>query len=220
MKRTFKNKLAYPIMLIALLFVAFTPIRVFAEAEAFILSTTSMNLKADQTEGFTIGTEIGAGRIDITSSDETVATVDKEAIFLDKSQSTSGPDEASVTVTAIGVGSATITITTTDFADFDTLESLNGITKTIDVVVEEGTTRPTGPDTLVDPENTDNGESDDESEYLPVPSTASRTPDTGGNTDGDNGGAELFYIFPVTIIGGIIIYSIYFGKNKRRKFEL
>ena len=224
MNKKIKNKLKGVCLAVAAL-ACIMPMKAFAVGtNGFEVSISSVKLQPGGQKEFEITPTNGVGRLNISSSNTQVATVSESAVFLD------GKSEK-VTITAGKVGSAVITVLATDnFADFETENILEGQSATINVTVAEKTPDdsddpgekddPTNSDTPVDPKNTDDGEGDDKSEYLPVPSTAGKTPDTGGNTDNNNGGAELLYVFPIVIIGGIIIYSRYFGKNKRRKFEL
>lgn len=206
------------------------PVRVFAvDTNGFEVSISSVKLQPGEEKKFAITPTNGVGRLNISSSNEQVAAVSESAVFLD-----GGSEE--VTITAGKIGRAMITILATDnFADFETESILEGQSATINVTVAEeipdgpgGQDSPDGPDSPVGPidpvDPVDPKESGDEGgdgdEELPVPSTAGTTPNTGSNTDDNNGGVELLYVFPVILIGVIIVYNRYFGKNKRRKFEL
>lgn len=225
MNKKIKNKIKVACLaVIALACVA--PVKVFATgANGFEVSISSVKLQPGGQKEFEITPTNGVGRLNISSSNAQVATVSESAVFLD------GKSEK-VTITAGKIGSAVITIlATNNFADFETEDILEGQSSIINVTVAEKV-----PDDPVDPDDPANPaddpadsdqpvnprskNGDEKSDYLPVPSTAGTTPNTGSNTDNNNGGVELLYVFPIVIIGGIVIYNRYFGKNKRRKFEL
>ncbi len=102
------------------------------------VSTNTLNIAIEDTAVFTIAATNAAGRVDITSSDDNIASVSTNRIFLDSGLENQG--SADITVTGEGAGTATITVTVTDATTFDEDDlSTNTYTITVTVgpVVEE-----------------------------------------------------------------------------------
>ena len=91
------------------------------------VSTSNLNIALGGSATFTITANNAAGRVDITSSNPSVATVSTSSEYLDK-------DTKRITVTAHAEGSTAIKIYLTDVTTFD-YEILTGRTYTINVNV-------------------------------------------------------------------------------------
>lgn len=120
-KKVFKN-----ILIIALLlFLLMINNSVFA-AGSFSLNKSSATITEGKTTTFSINGSSATGRVDITSSDTSVATVSSSSEWLENSSST-------ITITAKKAGTSTITVTGT-VADSEGAEAT--ITKTLKVTVK------------------------------------------------------------------------------------
>lgn len=101
---------------------------VFAQGDVSI-STSSLNITKGETKTFTITANNSAGRIDISSSNNNVVSVNKTSTFLDMSSDT-------IIVNANNVGNAIIKIHIVDVTTYDD-ENLSGKTYTINVNVND-----------------------------------------------------------------------------------
>ncbi|HIU40270.1 MAG TPA: cadherin-like beta sandwich domain-containing protein [Candidatus Aphodocola excrementigallinarum] len=93
------------------------------------VSTTNLNITKGGTATFSITANNAAGRIDISSSNSSVASVSSSSLFLDMQSGT-------ITVKANQVGNTTIRVYATDVTTYDD-EDLTGRTYTINVNVTE-----------------------------------------------------------------------------------
>ena len=119
------------------------PINVFARG-SITPSTKNLTITKGSSATFTITASNAAGRIDISSSNSSVASVNKFSDFLDNSSTT-------ITVTGVSSGNATITVKLSDAATFDTEEELTG-SYSINVTVNEPQTN----NTEIEQNNTSN----------------------------------------------------------------
>ncbi len=96
------------------------------------LNTNSLSISKGKTSTFKVTGSCAAGRLTITSSNTSVATVDQADVFIDDSAVT-------ITVTAVNSGNATISIALTDMGDY--AGNVISGTKTVNVTVpSSGTT--------------------------------------------------------------------------------
>ena len=106
------------------------PISVFASDGGFNLTGTS-SMQKDSTATFTVAAYNSAGRLTISSSNPSVATVSNSDIFVDSNSPT-------FTVTAVAAGTTTITVSgTNNYATFDSEDSLAGFSRSITVTVTD-----------------------------------------------------------------------------------
>ena len=103
-------------------------LNVFAQGNVSI-STNSLNITKGESKTFTITSNNSAGRIDISSTDNSIASVSKSSTFLDMTSDT-------ITVTANSVGTTTIKVYIADMTTYDD-EDLSGKTYTINVNVSD-----------------------------------------------------------------------------------
>lgn len=115
---------------IIILCLCIMPLCVFAKGSINV-STKSITLSIGGSSTFKISASNAAGRVDISSSDTSVATVSKSNAFLDN-------DSISIKVTAKKEGTAKITVKISDAATYDE-EPLKG-SYAITVTVKEKTT--------------------------------------------------------------------------------
>lgn len=119
-------------LIILFIFIACT-LQVFA-AGSFSVSKSSTTITEGKTDSFTINGSSATGRVDITSSNASVATVSTSSQWLEN-------NSATVTITAKKAGTATITISGT-VADSNGEEAT--VTKTISVTVKAKATNTGG----------------------------------------------------------------------------
>ena len=103
-------------------------LNVFAQGNVSI-STNSLNITKGESKTFTISANNSAGRIDISSTDNSIASVSKSSTFLDMTSDT-------ITVTANNVGTTTIKVYIADMTTYDD-EDLSGKTYFISVNVSD-----------------------------------------------------------------------------------
>ena len=123
------KNLKYFILTIVLA-VCLLPYTVFAAGNVSV-STTKLTVKKGSTATFKITANNAAGRVDITSSNPSVATVSDSSLFLDMQSGT-------ITVTGKSAGTTTITIVTTDVTTYDD-EDISGKKYTVTVTVTDPT---------------------------------------------------------------------------------
>jgi len=128
-KKALKNITVLSILLISMLICNM----VFA-AGIFSVNKSSIELKEGKTSTFTIDGATATGKVEISSSDTSVATVSSSSVWLEKSSST-------ITVTAQKAGTATITVTGL-VADEKGIEDT--VTRTIKVTVKSEETNNSG----------------------------------------------------------------------------
>lgn len=90
------------------------------------VSTRSVNVEPNGSKSFTISASNAAGRVDITNSNPSVATISSSSEFLDN-------NSVSVTVTGKSVGTTIIKVITTDVATYDLEEVRTTYTITVTV---------------------------------------------------------------------------------------
>ena len=109
------------IIILSLLFPA-----IVNAAGGISVSTRSVNVEPNGSKSFTISASNAAGRVDITNSNPSVATISSFSEFLDN-------NSVSVTVTGKSVGTAIIKVITTDVATYDLEEVRTTYTITVTV---------------------------------------------------------------------------------------
>ena len=102
-------------------------------AGSITVSRTSFSLEKGSSGSFTVKATNAAGRVDISSSNTSVATVSESSVFLDNSSVT-------VKVTAVSAGKATVTVKVVDAATYD--EEVLSNTYSISVTVSNPTPAP------------------------------------------------------------------------------
>ncbi len=102
MKRSLKLIVIFSILLLP----------IFVQAGSISVNKGSLNIKPGGKASFVIKASEAAGRVDISSSDSSVATVSSSSAWLDN-------DSKTITVTGKSEGSATISVVLTDAAGYD-----------------------------------------------------------------------------------------------------
>lgn len=110
--------------LFILLFLCFSSMKVYASQ--ITVNPTSLSIQKGNIVAFKITAENCAGRVDVSTSDNSIASVNKTSIFLDNSTET-------IIVTGVNDGNATLTVQITDVTDYD-LKPVTG-TKSVPVYV-------------------------------------------------------------------------------------
>jgi len=98
------------------------------------ISTSNINIVKGSSANFTITATNAAGRVDITSSNSSVATISQSSVFLDMQSST-------ISVVGHSVGTATIKVHVVDGTTYDD-EDLTGRVYNINVTVVEPNNNP------------------------------------------------------------------------------
>lgn len=113
------------ILIVAIL----VPLKTYAVG-GFSVSTLDITLRPGESTTFSITASNSAGKIDLSTSDADIASIDKETIFLDM-------DSEDITIKANSIGTTTITVSaSSNFATYDE-EILEGQSCTITVNVTE-----------------------------------------------------------------------------------
>lgn len=128
-----KKILKFNLCLIILFILISCTAQVYA-AGSFSLSKSSSSITEGKTDSFTINGSDATGRVDITSSNTSVATVSSSSQWLENSS-------ASITITAKKAGTAKITVSGTVA---DKLGNESTVTKTISVTVKAKSTSSSG----------------------------------------------------------------------------
>lgn len=97
------------------------------------ISTTELVVPKGETKTFDIVIKNAVGKFDITTGDNSIATVDKDSIWLEAIEEES--DTKTITISGVEVGNTEITVNLSDVAAFDTEKELTGSYK-INVKVE------------------------------------------------------------------------------------
>ena len=141
------------VLIAVLLIASILPMTAFA-AGSITVSTGKIELKPGASGTFNIVANNAAGRVDISSSDTSVASVSTSSVFVD---SGSGTATYPVSVKANKVGTTVITVTCTDQTMTFDKEPLAGSYSITVVVAEPATTTTTkAPSTTKAPKPTDN----------------------------------------------------------------
>lgn len=119
-------KIKYLIIMLFMIFIL--PLGVLADGNISV-STSNINITKGGSSSFVITANNSAGRIDIKSSNPSVASVSQDSLFLDMSNST-------IIVSGNSAGSAIITVYVSDVTTYDD-EDLSGKTYSINVNVAE-----------------------------------------------------------------------------------
>lgn len=107
------------------------PFKVFA-IDGFNLSNSNINLYIDETKKITISSDVAVGKLNISSSNNAIASVNVSSVFIQNIGSSQD-----IEITGKTIGTTTVTVVAT--AEFATMEEeiLEGETKTITVNVIE-----------------------------------------------------------------------------------
>ena len=137
------------VLIAVLLIASILPMTAFA-AGSITVSTGKIELKPGASGTFNIVANNAAGRVDISSSDTSVASVSTSSVFVDSGMGTTYP----VSVKANKVGTTVITVTCTDQTMTFDKEPLAGSYSITVVVAEPATTTTTKPTTTKAPKPT------------------------------------------------------------------
>lgn len=207
--KNLKAKIAIVVM--ATMAIVGLDVRAYATEAVFTLSADTVYLDLGQKKDLAVESTVGVGRIDISSSDDSVVTLSDDKIFLDR-------DSAIVELEGKKVGTAVITFEAVDFAVFETEEEQNGISRTVTVVVEEGD-NPSGGSNKSGGDYNNGKMDDDRGVTIPNTSVGGDTPNTGqGQQNNDN---LDFAVGVLPVIVAVVAVLVYMRRvNKRhRKFE-
>lgn len=153
------------------------PLKAFAVG-GFSVSTQDITLRPGESTTFSITASNSAGKIDLSTSDANIASINSDNIFLDM-------DSEDITVKANSVGTATITASaSSNFATYDE-EILEGQSYTITINVVE--------DSQTDDDTQDDDTIDDQDDTKTAESAENiaNTPDTGSNSQTNSGSSQI-----------------------------
>lgn len=144
----------------------------------FSVSTQDITLRPGESTTFSITASNSAGKIDLSTSNADIASINSDNIFLDM-------DSEDITVKANSVGTATITASaSSNFATYDE-EILEGQSYTITINVVE--------DSQADDDTQDDDTIDDQDDTKTTETTetTANTPDTGSNSQTNSGSSQI-----------------------------
>lgn len=154
-----------------------TPFKTYAVG-GFSVSTQDITLRPGESASFSVTASNSAGKIDLSTSDANIASINSDNIFLDM-------DSEDITVKANSVGTATITASaSSNFATYDE-EILEGQSYTITINVVE--------DSQTDDDTQDDDTIDDQDDTKTAESAENiaNTPDTGSNSQTNSGSNQI-----------------------------
>lgn len=175
------------------------PLKAYATG-GFSVSTQDITLHPGESTSFTITASNSAGKINLLSSDASIASIDSESIFLDM-------DSEDVTINANNIGAATITVSaSSNFATYDE-EILEGQSYTITVNVVENSQADD------DAQNDDVIDNQDDTET--TEGTLS-TPDTGSNPQTNVGSSQIILSSIIGASFAIFSFAVFCLYNRKK----
>ncbi len=144
----------------------------------FSVSTQDITLRPGESASFSVTASNSAGKIDLSTSNADIASIDEEAIFLDM-------DSKNITVKANSAGTATITVSaSSNFATYDE-EILEGQSYVITINVVEDS------QTDNDAQDDDTVNDQDDTKTAESAENIANTPDTGSNSQTNSGSSQI-----------------------------
>lgn len=182
-----------------LMMAVLSPLKAFAVG-GFSVSTQDITLHPGESASFSVTASNSAGRIDLSTSDADIASIDEEAIFLDM-------DSENITVKANSVGSTTITVSaSSNFATYDE-EILEGQSYTIAINVVKNS-QPD--DDAQDDDAADNQNNTENTESL------INTPDTGSNPQTNGGSNQIILSSIIGASFAILSFATFYFYNHKK----
>ena len=159
------NKIKY--LIVSALLAILMPVQVFAVGN-ITPSLINLTVTKGETATFTITATNAAGRVDISSADESIVTIDKTSEWLEN-------DNVVITVTGISKGATTIDIELVDVATFDEEELIGNYIVSVTVTNPEDD-NPSDDDEPQDSDEADEPDGTDETDPE-VPNTSGDSSD-------------------------------------------
>lgn len=172
----------------------------------FSVSTQDITLRPGESASFSVTASNSAGKIDLSTSDADITSIDEETIFLDM-------DSKNITVKANNAGTATITVSaSSNFATYDE-EILEGqsYTITINVVKDSQTDDDTQDDDTIDDQ--------DDTETTKITESAeniANTPDTGSNPQTNSGSSQIILSSIIGASFAILSFAVFCLYNRKK----
>lgn len=172
----------------------------------FSVSTQDITLRPGESASFSVTASNSAGKIDLSTSDADIASIDEETIFLDM-------NSEDITVKANNAGTATITVSaSSNFATYDE-EILEGqsYTITINVVEDSQTDDDTQDDDTIDDQ--------DDTETTGITESAeniANTPDTGSNPQTNSGSSQIILSSIIGASFAILSFAVFCLYNRKK----
>lgn len=169
----------------------------------FSVSTQDITLRPGESASFSVTASNSAGKIDLSTSDANIASINSDNIFLDM-------DSEDITVKANSVGTATITASaSSNFATYDE-EILEGqsYTITINVVEDSQTDDDTQDDDTIDDQ--------DDTKTTETTETTANTPDTGSNSQTNSGSSQIILSSIIGAAFAILSFAVFCLYNRKK----
>lgn len=169
----------------------------------FSVSTQDITLHPGESTTFSITASNSAGKIDLSTSDTNIASINSDSIFLDM-------DSEDITVKANSVGTATITASaSSNFATYDE-EILEGQSYTITINVVE--------DSQTDDDAQDDDTIDDQDDTKTAESAENiaNTPDTGSNSQTNSGSNQIILSSIIGAAFAILSFAVFCLYNRKK----
>lgn len=169
----------------------------------FSVSTQDITLRPGESASFSVTASNSAGKIDLSTSNANIASINSDSIFLDM-------DSEDITVKANSVGTATITASaSSNFATYDE-EILEGqsYTITINVVEDSQTDDDTQDDDTIDDQ--------DDTKTTETTETTANTPDTGSNSQTNSGSSQIILSSIIGAAFAILSFAVFCLYNRKK----
>lgn len=172
----------------------------------FSVSTQDITLHPGESASFSVTASNSAGKIDLSTSDANIASINSDSIFLDM-------DSEDITVKANSVGTATITASaSSNFATYDE-EILEGQSYTITINVVEGSQ---ADDDTQDDDTIDDQDDTKTTETTETTETTANTPDTGSNSQTNSGSSQIILSSIIGTSFAILSFMTFYLYNRNK----
>ncbi len=178
------------------------PLKAFAVG-GFSVSTQDITLRPGESTTFSITASNSAGKIDLSTSDADIASIDEETIFLDM-------NSEDITIKANNIGTTTITASaSSNFATYDE-EILEGQSYIITInVVEDSQTDD-------DAQDGDTIDGQDDTKTAESAENIANTPDTGSNSQTNSGSSQIILSSIIGAAFAILSFAVFCLYNRKK----
>lgn len=178
------------------------PLKAFAVG-GFSVSTQDITLRPGESTTFSVTASNSAGKIDLSTSDTNIASINSDSIFLDM-------DSEDITVKANNTGTTTIIVSASpNFATYNE-EILEGQSYTITINVVE--------DSQADDDTQDDDTIDDQDDTKTTETTetTANTPDTGSNSQTNSGSSQIILSSIIGAAFAILSFAVFCLYNRKK----
>ena len=176
----------------------------------FSVSTQDITLRPGESASFSVTASNSAGKIDLSTSDANIASINSDNIFLDM-------DSEDITVKANNTGTTTIIVSASpDFATYDE-EILEGQSYTIRINVAEDSQ--TDDDTQDNSNTIDDQDDTETTEITEITESAeniANTPDTGSNPQTNSGSSQIILSSIIGASFAILSFAVFCLYNRKK----